>query len=198
MKTTCSEEAARIATRLRARAGDDRVFVFTSGGPGEATGTAASEVAIAFARLDAGPVLLVDAALDEPACHARFDAPRSPGLAEILRGQAATEQAIHSTSVERLAIVPAGGAVEDRLALLSGTALPSLFAHARGRFAWVIANAPDFPRSATSAFVATLADGVVLVVAAGAHSRTEVHDMQRDLRGLRARLVGTILSGAGR
>ena len=198
MKTPRSEEAARIATRLRARAGDDRLFVFTSGGPREGTGTAACEVAIAFARFDAGPVLLIDADLDEPACHARFDAPRSPGLAEVLRGQATAEQAIHSTGVERLALVPAGGAVEDRLALLSGAALPAVLAHARGRFHWVIANAPAFPHSAASAMIATLADGVVLVVAAGAHSRTAVLDMQRDLRGLRARLAGTILSGTGR
>jgi len=191
------DEGVRIAARLRAGAPDARVIVFTAGAREEGAGAVARAVAMAYARMDAGPILLIDADLRAPRAHAWFGVAPQPGLADCLRGAATLDTAARASGIDRLSIVPAGAENADATALLTGAALPRLIGEARARFACTIIDAPLLGESAAAAVVAAISDGVVLVVRAGVHSHTELTDMRRELLALRKPLLGCVLSIPG-
>lgn len=196
MKNPVSEDAVRIAARLRASAGTDRVIVFTAAGRREGVSAVACEVASALAQIEVSPVLIVDANLDSPACHRRFDTPREPGLAELLQKTSTFDQAVHLTRIDGLSLLPAGSDIPDIVRFLTSAAFSGLIEEARGRFAYVLIDTPPLMDSAETSVMAAESDGVVLVVRAGAHSRTEIGNMRRELQGLQARLLGAVLSGS--
>jgi Mrp family chromosome partitioning ATPase len=194
MTNSVPEKAVRIAAHLRASAGDDRVIMFTAGRQREGVSAVACAVASALARLQTEAVLLVDANLGAPACHERLGVSRGPGLTELLNKASALDQVVHATGVQGLSLVPAGLDRAGVAAWRTGAAFSELIRSVRSRYRYVIVDAPSLVESAEASIIAAESDAVVLVVGAGAHSRTALADLRREVQGLGTRLLGAVLA----
>lgn len=108
-------------------------------------------------------VLLVDADLRRGPLHRYFSADPSPGLHEVLAGEARLEDAIRSTGTDRLELLPRGGPAHAPAELLAGPRLAETLALASERYDLVVVDTPAV-LSATDALLAARCAGLTLLV----------------------------------
>jgi capsular exopolysaccharide synthesis family protein len=171
-----------------------RALLVTSGQPQE--GKSFSAVNLAVALAEAGErVCLVDADLRRAACHRAFGIePPSVGLSTILHRGLPPEVGLLATGVPNLTFLPAGPRPPDPSALLSSERARALFVALRERYPWVIVDSPPVLAVSDASVLASLVDGVLLVVRA--HSTPiEAVLLARDrLEALGARMLGVVLN----
>lgn len=171
-----------------------RSIVVTSPSGTEGKTTTAANLAIAFAQKGVR-VLLVDCDLRRPRLHALFGVSREPGLSQLLLGQAAAEQVIRKTSVERLCVLPAGPLPPvSATDLLDGGVIRSLIEALSTDFDLVVIDTPPVLATSTAAILGTQVDGVVLVVRAGQTDRDAARETVQQLASVGARVVGSVLN----
>ncbi len=186
------EDAVRETTALRVNLESvladrsPRSLMFTSAQAGEGTSTVALQFAQALAHGSAR-VLFVDAHARRPVCfaddsqrHAVLDVRvASPSMAGLmtpnLAAMPATEEAVSSGNVPAAVI---------RAALQSAV----------GAFDWVIVDGPPVVESPDAATLASLVDGVILVLHAGRAKRPVVARAVEMLRKSGGRVLGTVLN----
>lgn len=173
------------------RASRDRplqVLMLTSSVAGEGKTTLAAALAASLARLDAS-VLLIDADLRRPSIARLLRVPARPGLADVLRGDAELSEAIHDTAIPRLRVLPTAPDEE------AGDLLPRNFAglvrQARGEVDIVVIDAPPLLGTDDARTLASLAEGVVLVVGVGGMA-PPVAEASGVLEALGARVLGAV------
>lgn len=152
-----------------------------------------SGAAAALARAFAGMgvrTLLVDGNLRSPRLHREFGIPNRGGLAGILAGRAAQPFACG----EHLALLAAGSAARDPLALLGDRRLADFLAAAAKRFRVVIVDAPAATEGPDLQIYAALAGGALVVHEKGGERR-RLLALRRHLETARARVVSVLLSG---
>lgn len=160
---------------------------------GDGTSTVALNLALMMARTGR-PTAIVDGNMREPELHKAFGLPASPGLAEVLTGQAEFKTAIAPTGVANLSLVAGGKAEVPAQALLSQPALGDFFGVLRGRFDLVVVDTPPILRYPDALHMAKCADGVLLVVSAHGASRRDQLETRRLLERVEARILGTVLN----
>jgi capsular exopolysaccharide synthesis family protein len=176
--------------------GPGRVFGMASAVPGEGKSTVAAGLASAFARASVR-VLLVDADLRRPAQHARFGVPNESGLSSFLTGATgAVDSAIVPTDTENLSLLPSGPPLEMPIPYLRSERFHAMVADFRGRFDVVILDLPPVCRAADALFAAPLADGMILVVAAGESRKDDVTLAKRLVRSVKGTWSGCVLNKA--
>ena len=171
-----------------------RTILVTSAQPQE--GKSFNAVNLAVALAEAGEkVCLVDADLRRASCHRAFglELP-SIGLSTILHRGLPPEVGLVATGVPNLTFLPAGPRPPDPSALLSSERARSLLGTLREQYPWVIVDSPPVLAVSDGTVLASMVDGVVLVVRA--HSTPiEAVLLARDrLQALGARMLGVVLN----
>jgi capsular exopolysaccharide synthesis family protein len=186
--------AALLAARVAAE--KLRVVAVSSARPGEGKSTVAAQLAAALAR-GLQRVLLIDADLRRPSQHRTLGVPPEPGLAGYLTGAAdSLETATAATETENLSAVPAGAPIPAPLPYFRSERFKSALAEVRERFDLVILDLPPVSVAAESLVAASMADGVVLVLAAGETGKDDAAAAKRLLRSAGAKLLGCVLNKA--
>ena len=139
----------------------------TSTTAGEGKTMIASGLAISLAMVGRR-VLLVDADMRRPQLHRVFGCPRSPGLANIMAGEAKPSEALLKSTVTGLFVLPAGADVGDTSDLLDSERLTRLIEGFRKVFDLVIVDCPPVMALADASIMANAASSVLFVVGAGA------------------------------
>jgi protein-tyrosine kinase len=164
-----AEEAYRaLRTRLLGLKSSQglRSLQLTSATPGEGKTMTAFNLAVCCARLQDMSVLLVDADIRGKGLTRTLALRPSPGLAEILSGQAEPEKAILAAGIPNLYVLPSGE---------SNIALAELFAHERWQkflgscheaFKLIIVDSPPVLHFADNRLISASCDGVLMVVRA--------------------------------
>lgn len=150
---------------------------------------AAAGLARAFAGMGVR-TLLVDGNLRSPRLHREFGTANRAGLADILEGRAVQPVA----SGGHLAVLAAGSAARDPLALLGDPRLGDFLAAAAKRFRVVIVDAPAPGEGPDLQIYAALAGGALVVHEKGGERR-RLLALRRHLETARARVVSVLLSG---
>ncbi len=163
-----SEEFRSLRTRLNHMQAqqDLRVIVCTSASPAEGKTFTACNLALAQAQLEL-PVLLADMDLRRPVVHQQFQCERTPGFSDFLLGEKSLEECIRHVEGTNLYILPAGSAVRNPLELLNMRPVRYTLDSFRKVFNWVILDTPPLLFSADANLLATITDGIILVVRIG-------------------------------
>jgi capsular exopolysaccharide synthesis family protein len=146
-------------------------------------------------------VLLVDCDIRRPRIHGLFQLPRAPGLMELLRASsdpdAPPPRAIRETPVARLSVLTCGALPVNAANLLSGTRMRVLLGELQEQFDIIVLDTPPVLATADASIVASLTDGVLLVVRAGTTDRNAAQRAYQQLANVGARVVGTVLNDPG-
>ncbi|GAA4823105.1 polysaccharide biosynthesis tyrosine autokinase [Actinomycetospora corticicola] len=144
-----------------------RVVVVTSAVEGEGKSTLVVNLALAEANAG-GRVLLVEADLRRPRASAYLGVPAGGGLAGLLAGQGALDEAVRPGGVVRLDVLPSGPLPPNPYELVESARMDAVLAEARERYDLVLVDAPPVLPVADGLALARRADSVVVVVRAGA------------------------------
>ena len=153
-----------------------RSIVVTSPGPRDGKSITAANLALAMAQEYQRNVVLVDASLRGSSVHQLFGLDATPGLADVLAGDATLEQALVYLPEYRLTLLPAGQAPKFPTELLGSAAMRRTIDTLRARFDRILIDLPPVTPLADAGTVAPLADGVVMVVRAGVTKRPALED----------------------
>lgn len=174
------------------------VLVVTSPSPREGKTTTSANLAVTLASVGK-KVLLVDADLINPRLHQVFSIPDESGLSDLLLEKSVGGKIQLSDYVRKLDVpglfILTGGSVRLQAANhLFGTQIAELFSMLREHYDFVVIDSPPILPVADARLLSWHADGVVLVVRAGATDRESARIAAERLIADGARIIGTILN----
>ena len=177
-----------------------KTLVVTSATPGEGKTLTAANLAVTLAY-DGLRVLLVDCDIRRPRVHGMFRVPRAPGLMEMLTTATTPgvqpPQAVRETAIAGLFVLTCGALPSNAANLLSSTRMRVLLQELREQFDMIVLDTPPVLATADAGIVASLTDGVLLVVRAGATDRNAAQRACQHLGNVGARVIGTVLNDPG-
>ncbi len=126
---------------------------------------------------------------------AKFDLPNEPGLSEALRGEIEYDEAILSTPVARLSLLPTGKA--DRLAVqcLAQENMDKVFDLLREQYDFIVIDVPPVLPVADALLVGQHADAVIFSVLKNVSRLPALHAAQQNLSALGIRTLGAVVIG---
>ena len=148
-----------------------RTLMVTSPGIGDGKSITAANLALTMAQEFQRRVVLVDADFRGSSVHSLFGLDGAPGLSELLTGEATLEDVLVYLPDHRLTVVPAGRTPRFPTELLGSSAMRRAVDTLRGRFDRVLFDTPAVLPLADAGTFAPMADGVLMVVRAGATQR---------------------------
>lgn len=173
-----------------------KAFLVTSAVPGEGKSTLAVNLGIILAT-GGSRTLLVDADLRKGLLHSYFSVDATPGLVEVLNGEAAWKEAIVETSVANLHLLPRGkGGIGPSEFFLSDAAdqfLREIYAAGYDRI--IFDSAPILATDDT-ACLAPKIDATLFVVRAEASSMRLTRSALDALHKRQVNVLGLILNAA--
>jgi succinoglycan biosynthesis transport protein ExoP len=173
--------------------GAPRTLAVTSTGPGEGKTLVSSNLAVACA-LAGQRVLLIDADMRRPQMHDLFDVELTPGLSNIIVGDAKASAALHKTAVSGLWVMPSGRTPPNPVELLASARFREVLASLNQHFDTIVIDTPPAMVVADPLVVAAIASGVIFVVGAEMTSRHTARAVIDQLERGNARMVGAVLN----
>jgi capsular exopolysaccharide synthesis family protein len=165
----------------------------TSSGPGEGKTVIAVNLAMALAQSGAR-VLLIDADMRKSRAHEAFKLPSTPGLSNVIVGNAKASEAVRRTSVDNLWLLPAGVQPPNPPELLGSKRFVDFMTTLATHFDWVVVDTPPVMAVTDSCVAAHVTHAIVFVVGAEMTSRHAARRALEQLEHSKARLVGVVLN----
>jgi capsular exopolysaccharide synthesis family protein len=196
-QSLAAEQYRSVRTRIRqAENGRPlRALVVTSPGKGDGKSLTAANLSLTMAQEFQQRVLLVDSDLRRPTIHRLFGLQQSPGLVDVLMGGATLEEALVGVPEHHLTILPSGPVPTHPAELLGSSAMRRLLDTVRTEFDRVLLDMPPVAPLADVSIVAAMADGLLMIVRAGATTKPAIESALAGLDG--SKVVGIILNEAG-
>ncbi len=173
-----------------------RVVAVTSCYRGEGVSSVASNLALNLAQQTSSRVLLVDGNQEHPTVHKFFRFDQAPGLTELLAGNDTTlETVIHRVKeAPNLDILCAGSTDSNLLRYFNTSDFQNLLADLKRAYRVIIFDTPAVSETTRAIRIASLVDGVILVVEAEKVRSVVVDKVKRILQKSGAHLFGAILN----
>ena len=146
-------------------------LLITSAQSGEGKTTIAANLSVSLAQLGES-VLLIDADLRRPNVHNFFGASKTTaGLVNYLTGHSDWQSLVCHPGPPGLGVLFSGPLPPNPVNVLSSEFMPALLQQASKHYKYVVLDSPPLCNLADSRILATLVDGVILVVGAGVTPR---------------------------
>lgn len=160
------------------------------GGVSAITANLAASIALNERR-----VLVVDANFRRPAQHETFSVDREPGLVDVLAGRTPVDQAIRTTEVQGLDVLPIGAADGRLIERLESNAFTQALRGCEQDYDLVLIDAPPLSIVGDSRVVANRVDAVLLTVRANREKRGMVCRLMAQLDDARGEFLGLVING---
>jgi capsular exopolysaccharide synthesis family protein len=178
-----------------------KIVLVTSPGAVEGKTTTAANLAIAMAQAG-NSTLLIDADLRKPRIHQLFAQENSPadsdenakGLGPVLVGEVALEAAIRQTPIPLLSVLTSGPIPPNPAELLGSQKMRDLIGGLARTFDRIIIDSPPLVPVTDATLLATLCDGVVLVVKESQTTKHLAITARTRLAEAKAKLLGVVLN----
>lgn len=194
-KSPVVEQYRTIRTNLQFSAVEKEIktMIFTSANPGEGKSTTSINVAAVFAQ-QGKRVLIIDADLRKPSVHTNFNMENYLGLTNIISKQNQLLDAVQPAIYPNLDVLTSGPIPPNPSELLGSNGMVTVLDEAKLNYDLVILDTPPVNAVTDAQVLASMTDGVVLVVSSGS---TEIHQAQKAkelLENANAKLLGAILN----
>src|SRR5512135_138398 len=175
-----------------------KTIVVTSAEPMDGKTTTAVNLSVTLAE-QGHRVVLIEGDQRRPVLHKVLHTERAPGLSDLLVGAAPLERTLHPVTLPDFAtgtfhFIPAGHAPPNPAELLGSPAMQELLATLGEQFDTVVIDTPPLCVVTDAAVVGARADGVLMVARMGATHGDALQRSVEEMRGLGARVVGTVLT----
>jgi len=134
----------------------------------------------------------VDADLQSGSAHLPFDLDPSPGLAQVIAGEISPAEAIRESGLPNLHILPAGGDIDDPLALLRSERIRDIFEELKSEYGMIICDGPAITSFVPGLIMASKADSALLVVDLDMSSSDLLFQTLEQLRKAGVNLLGMV------
>lgn len=194
-KSSIAEACRAVRTNLLFMSPDKpfKTMLVTSSGPQEGKSTTVISLGIAMAQ-SGSRVLLLDTDMRRPRLHKPFGVPNDIGVSSLVVGEGRDEDAIKTTDVPNLFVLPCGPIPPNPAELLHTDAFKDLIKRLSQKFDRIIFDSPPIGAVADAVVLATQVDGVLVVLKAGATHREVAKRAIRALNDVKARVFGAVLN----
>lgn len=171
-----------------------RSLLITSAGPAEGKSTVASNLAVVMAQAGL-KVALVDCDLRRPSQHKQFEIPNRTGLTDILlRDPSQWHDIMVPSGVPNLLLISSGALPPNPSELLGSKRMHQLLEYLQQSHDVMILDAPPLLPVTDALVLASMADGVVMVIDYGATRIGEAVQGKSQLDQSGAHLVGIVMN----
>ncbi len=173
-----------------------RSLLITSPGSNEGKTNTTVNLAISMAQRG-DKVLIIDANVRNPAIHDVFNTQISPGLINVLAGFSTIKDAVYSTEIGNLAVLPLGLLLSNSIELLNSISMDELLKLALDDYDCVIIDTAPVLDALDINTLASKCEGVVLVLKGGRTQRELALKAKHSLEFFgKAKIVGVVFNKA--
>jgi capsular exopolysaccharide synthesis family protein len=183
----------RTSVLLSTAGSPPKTILVTSAQPGEGKTTTAINTAASLAQLGAS-VLLIDCDLRKPTVQKALGLEGSDGLSTCLSRKIAVEDLIQRLPVANLSALPSGPVPPNAAELLSSVQMKELLKTLGEKYDHIVIDSPPLINVTDPVILATMVDGVILVVQGGKSTREVVRRARMELATANARIFGVVLN----
>ncbi|MEQ1765655.1 MAG: polysaccharide biosynthesis tyrosine autokinase [Pyrinomonadaceae bacterium] len=173
-------------------------LLITSSLPSEGKTTTATNTAISLAQTGAR-VLIIDADMRRPRLHSIFGVGNGNGLSTLLSSELTDidiTSAIKVDEKSKLFLLTSGPIPPNPAELVGSAQMATLLKMLQARFTHVVVDSPPIASFTDGVLIASMVDGVILVVNAGRTSRQVVKRSRQLLTEIGAKVFGVLLNNA--
>ena len=171
-------------------------LLITSSLPSEGKTTTAINTAISLAQTGA-KVLIIDADMRRPRLHSIFNISNGEGLSTLLSSELEEqhlESAVQYDKEARLHLLPSGPVPPNPAELIGSEQMSNLLKKLQTEYTHVVVDSPPIASFTDGVLIASMVDGVILVVNAGKSSRQVVRRSRQLLMDIGAKIFGVVLN----
>jgi capsular exopolysaccharide synthesis family protein len=171
-------------------------LLVTSSLPAEGKTTTAINTAISLAQTGA-KVLIIDADMRRPRLHSVFDISNAEGLSTLLASELSDNdilQTIQYDEDSKLNLLPSGPVPPNPAELIGSNQMADLLKLLQNNFTHVVVDSPPIASFTDGVLIASMVDGVILVVHSGKSSRQIVRRSRQLLQDIGAKIFGVVLN----
>jgi capsular exopolysaccharide synthesis family protein len=173
-----------------------RTLLVTSSVPSEGKTTTAVNTAMSLAQTGV-KVLIIDADMRRPRLQSIFHLKNDYGLSSLLSREVSEDEvasAIQHDAASGLYLISAGPLPPNPAELLGSEQMIKLIDMITPNFNHIVIDSPPIAAFTDGVLIATMVDGVLLVVHSGKSSRTVVARARKLLVDVGARIIGVVLN----
>ncbi len=170
-----------------------RCLVISSAVPGEGKTMTSTNLAVALAQTGRR-TLIIDADLRRPRVAGLLDLDAAVGLTTILVGKTELQDAIQVHEPSGLHFLASGAKPPNPTEILQSRVTHNLIKQLSDEYDMVIIDAPPLLPVADASVLATLADGIILVVKHGKTTRDQLEEAIARLNQVGGRLFGVVVN----
>ncbi len=171
-------------------------LLVTSSLPSEGKTTTAINTAISLAQTGA-KVLIIDADMRRPRIHSVFNMSNAEGLSTLLSNELVDRdigEVIEFDEASSLNILTSGPVPPNPAELIGSEQMTNLLKILQNHFTHVVVDSPPIASFTDGVLVASMVDGVILVVNSGRSSRQVVRRSRQLLQDIGAKIFGVVLN----
>jgi capsular exopolysaccharide synthesis family protein len=173
-----------------------KVVQVTSPNMSDGKSTLIANLAVAIAQ-SGRKVILVDADLRRPRLHKVLGLSARTGLAKVIAGEVELAEAVQTTVVPNLSVLPCGPRPAQPAELLTLPRFADLLEELRESYDYVLIDTPPLLAVSDPCAVAPRADGVLLTIRIARNGRPAAERARDLLLALRVPVLGVVVNGVG-
>jgi capsular exopolysaccharide synthesis family protein len=186
----------RTSVLLSSAGGAPKTLLVTSSQPSEGKTTTVVNTATSLAQTGA-KILVVDADMRRPRVHSILETSNRIGLSSILSSKANEQEIMEIIEYHEgsgLYVLPAGPIPPNPAELIGSEQMRKLLDLTTSVFTHVIIDSPPIASFTDGVLIASMVDGVLLVVHGGKASRNVVRRSKQVLQDVGAKIFGVVLN----